>query len=136
MDQREIARKLYTSNKDTASSLAATMGVEQQQVQQWIDEGKWDVVRSVRAIDPACQVQRMYHVLASVNDSLEAQPNLKDADQALKLTAAIKNLEHDRSLTSIIAAAEEFITWLYDTDVPAAQQFTRHFDQFISQRAA
>ena len=137
INKREIARILYTKGGESTSSIGAMLEVADRDINTWLNEGQWHLAKRSRMVDRDTQIDRLYDTLKTITDAIESgNGTAKDADNMQKITAAIRNLEHDKSVSAIIGSAEEFISWLYKKDVPAAQDFTRRFDQFIKQKAA
>lgn len=137
INKREIARILYIKAGETTGSIGAMLETPEQDINTWLADGQWRLAKRSRMTDRDTQIDRLYDTLKKISDEIESgNGTAKDADNMQKITAAIRNLEHDKSVSAIIGSAEEFITWLYRKDVPAAQDFTRRFDQFIKQKAS
>lgn len=137
INKREIARRLYTKAGDDVPSISAMLEITESETNTWLEEGKWPLARRSRMADREQQVDRLYEILKTITDGIESgNGTAKDADNLQKITASIRNLEQDKSVSSIIGPAEEFITWLYKKDVSAAQDFTSRFDQFIKQKSS
>lgn len=137
INKREIARLLYIKAGESTASISAMLETSEKDINTWLTEGQWNLAKRSRMTDRDTQIDRLYDTLRKISDDIEGgNGTAKDADNMQKITAAIRNLEHDKSVSAIIGSAEEFITWLYRKDVPAAQDFTRRFDQFIKQKSA
>lgn len=137
INKREIARRLYTKAGDDVPSISAMLEIAESETNTWLKEGQWQLARRSRMADREQQVDRLYEILKTITDGIESgNGTAKDADNLQKITASIRNLEQDKSVSAIIGPAEEFITWLYKKDVPAAQEFTNRFDQFIKQKSS
>ena len=65
---------------------------------------------------------------------MEDKDASKNADAYVKFTAAIKNLETETSIASIIEVARMFTNWIQPLDPKFALDVANHFDAFIKER--
>jgi len=133
--RKEIARILYTQNNRTIRETADDVMVDEATVRAWINEGSWDLVRRSLLISKDAQLSHLYDAVEQLNDRMQnGQSAAKDMDQLLKYTTAIKNLDTDNSVYSLIECAELFIAWLYHRNRALSQTVTRQFEVFIKER--
>jgi hypothetical protein len=77
--------------------------------------------------------------LRELNDAIMKRPegeryvSNKEADTLTKLTAAIRTLETECSLSDKISVTRRFLDWLRKFDLPKAQEFSDLFDAFIKE---
>lgn len=135
-ERKEWARLLYTRNDYSASHVALTVHADEETVQGWIEEGSWIEVRRSALTSKATQLNSLYQMIEKLCDQASELQDVKSLDQLVKLTAAVKNLETEESVSNIIAVAELFIDWLRPRDAELAKAITSEFESFISERSA
>jgi uncharacterized protein YifE (UPF0438 family) len=136
-ERKRWARVLYVHNSKDISETATEVNVPESTIKQWIHEGAWDTFKRSLLISKSAQLERLYGCIEELDAKRKTNDfTMKDADLITKYTAAIKNLDTDNSVYSIIEAAELFITWMYSRNIPMAQSFVRQFQLFIRERKA
>jgi hypothetical protein len=136
-ERRKWARDLYTKNNRNIPETAREVRVDEATVREWVRDGEWNTVRQSNSISKKTQLDLLYTITDELTAKMKEGPaTTKEVDLLLKYTAAIKNLDTENSIYSLIETAELFITWLYRRSIPMAQTFTRHFELFIKERKA
>lgn len=131
--RKEYARLLFTRHDESIRDIALAVGTDEATVRLWINEGAWQTVRRTLLTSKAAQLDHLYNAVERLNTRLKSsdEPNVKEVDQILKYTAAIKNLETDTSVTEIIEVSELFIRWLRRKDLALTKKLIIYLDAYI-----
>ncbi len=135
--KREWARSLYTKEDISVRDIALKVSADEVIVRSWVQEGRWPEVKRSLLTSKAMQLDYFYKALETVTGRTgagQAFDNLKDVDLIVKYTAAIKNLESETGISSIVQVAEVFTTWLLRRDPELSRKVTTHFDVFIREQ--
>ncbi len=128
--KREWAKTQYTKEDISIRDIALKVDADEAIVRSWIQEGKWVEIKRSALTSKAVQLDYFYNALEKVT-SRQATDNLKDVELMVKYTAAIKNLESETGVSSIVQVAETFTTWLLRRDPELSRTVTAHFDAFV-----
>lgn len=136
--QEQWAKVLYTQLQMTLPQVALEVGASEACIRGWISANGWDALKRGKLTTRQQQLENLYWLLEHVTARLKKgeDASSKDADLAVKYTAAIKNLDTELGLGEIIEVAKAFTKWILNTDRAMAQQVTLLFDGFIKWRLA
>ncbi len=132
-DRKSWAKTLFTiSNKDP-KDVALEVGVSETALKSWMKDGAWDEVRCSGLVSKKHQTKMFMSQIEKLNNRLaiENDPNPKDVDLIVKYTNAVKNLEEEVALGTIIDVSEQFIIWLRKRDNAMARKLVVLFDSYI-----
>ena len=132
-DRKSWAKTLFTISHKDAKEVAMEVGVSENTVKGWIKDGAWDEVRSSGLVSKQQQAKMFMSQIEKLNNRLanEQDPNPKDVDLIVKYTNAVKNLEEEIALGTIIDVSEQFISWLRKRDNAMAKKLVVLFDAYI-----
>ncbi len=136
-ERREWARSLYIKEDISIRDIALKVSADEVIVRSWIQEGRWSEIKRSLLTSKAMQLDYFYRALESITSRTvagQAFDNLKDVDLIVKYTTAIKNLESETGIASIVQVAEVFTTWLLRRDPELSRKITPQFDAFIREQ--
>jgi len=130
------AKLLYTKHEKTVKDVALETGVEESIVEKWVKEGNWVVMKRAVLTSKKLHLDLFYDQMEKLRNKILAgdENNAKDMELMGKYTMAIKNLEAETSITTIIEVSELFITWLRRRDQAEAKKLVVLFDEFVKYR--
>lgn len=137
--KREWAKLLYTREHLTQKETAERVGVSAQTLNRWAQADKWDELKVSITITREEQLKSMYRHLSEINNSIAERepdkgnryPTSQEADAISKLANAIDKLETETGLNEILSSFKEFLSWLRQFDIVAAQELVPLFDDFV-----
>lgn len=134
--QKEWARELYTREDLSPGDIALKVGAAEADIRLWATQGNWSGLKRSLLTSRSFQMDNLYRLLENLTEKMKEQEevNPRDADLLVKYTAAIRNLDAETDIPSIVQVARLFTTWLRRRDHDLAQSVTVQFDAFISQR--
>jgi hypothetical protein len=134
--QRDWARELFTHQDMPLTDIALKVGATEADLRLWMQQGDWQGLKRSLLTSREFQLGQLYKLLENLTEKMKQQDdvNSKDADLLVKYTAAIKNLDAEVDVPSIVQVARLFTTWLRRKNVELAQTITVQFDAFIKHR--
>ena len=134
---REWAKLLYTQHNSSVRDIALETSVDESSIRNWLREGGWDGLKSSLLISKRTQLRHLYNLLDTLNNKMTGdgyEAIAKDVDQYLKYTNAIKNLEGETTIATIIEVGGMFVKWQRRVDLTLAQKITANFDAFVEHK--
>ena len=135
--KREWAELLYMQNQLTQKEIAEKVGVAEKTISGWKEKYVWEQLRKSLLTSKADLVRFLYNVLDKLRQNIEAGDGIgdsKQADQVIKYTAAIKNLETDASIGDLMEAGMQFHKYMQVVDPGKALEFLNNYDGFIKEK--
>jgi transcriptional regulator with XRE-family HTH domain len=136
--KKDWAKVLYLKESLLQKEIAGRVGVSEKTIGKWINDEKWEDLRTACFITKEEQIRRAYKMIDALLTEIEEKqkgiPNTGQADVLSKLTAAINSLETETNIAQITDVAREFINWLKPQDLPKAQDFISYLDGFIKHK--
>lgn len=137
--KKDFARQLWLSDSGiTQAEVAERVGVSRVTLCKWVNEGKWDDMRTSLLVEKDTQLARLYRRLRELNDLVESRPegervmNSKEGDTLMKITAAIKNLETETNIAEKMATGKEFLAFVRRTcGFEQSKEVARLFNAYI-----
>lgn len=135
--KKDWAKLLYLKENLTQKEIAARVSVTEKTLSKWVNEGKWDMLKSSVIITKSEELQRIYLQINELNDSIFSREkgqrfaSNKEADSLVKLTATARNLETDASVADVIEVFKRFSNWLRSVDLEKAKDLIVFQDAFI-----
>lgn len=135
--KKDWAKLLYLKENITQKEIATRVGVTEKTLSKWVNEGKWDMLKSSVIITKSEELQRIYMQINELNTAIfTRQPGQrfasnKEADSLVKLTAAARSLETDASVADVIEVFKRFSNWLRSVDLETAKNLIVFQDAFI-----
>lgn len=138
--KKMLAREIYLLGSYTYEEIAEKVGAQRQTISRWAKSGNWESLKSGMSVTREQILKNMYRHLNQINEDILArdksnrQPNSKEADVMVKLSAAIKSMELDVGISDIISVGMRFCEFLRRSDLDKAKEFTRYWDVFIREQ--
>jgi len=140
--KKQWAKHLYIYDNLTQKEIAAKVGITEKTLSKWVNDPKenWEMLKSSLTITKAQELKRLYIQLAEINNFIAGKEpgkryaNTLEADIISKLSAAIKNLETETSVSDTIDACIDINKWLKSVDFAKAQEFVHIQDEFIKHK--
>ena len=104
--ERELAR-LYYFQGDSQKAIAERIGVSAQTINKWVKDGGWEELRAAKTISRKELVIKM---LQKINERLESEN--WTADEIIKAAKAVKTLDQDTNVVTIMEVFASFGNWL------------------------
>lgn len=136
--KKEYAKTLYLQGDLTQKEIAVKVDVSENTLSKWCNENdrEWDKMRMSLLTSKSTILRMLYDVVHKLTTEAKEseKPDAKLADQIVKYTASINNMETETSIAEIIEVSRMFINWMLGLDVNMAMNVAHHFDQFIKER--
>jgi DNA-binding XRE family transcriptional regulator len=138
--KKEWAKLIYVKERATQKEIASKVGISEQSLSKWIRAEKWEILRQSVVVTKEEQLSRLYMQITELNDLIMGRDkgcrfaNAKEADTLIKLTAAIKNLETETSISDIIDVAMKLLAWLRGSDIQKAKELSIYIDRYIKEK--
>jgi transcriptional regulator with XRE-family HTH domain len=137
--KKEHAKLLFTQEKLSQKEIAERVNVSEQTITKWVnaDNGEWKRLRQSLVVTKKEQLSRLYEQIDEITQEIKGREqgkhyaSTKEADTLVKLTAAIKNLETEASVSDIIEVAMRFLNFMRPIDLDKAKEISGYFDSFI-----
>lgn len=137
--KKDFAKQLFLNDSGvTQAEVAERVGVSKVTVCKWVNEGKWDEMRTSLLVGKEMQLSWLYRQLEQWQDNVSGREDgkkiltSKDADAVLKITAAIKNLETETNTAEKIATGKEFLAFVRRTcGLDQSKEIARLFNAYI-----
>jgi len=103
----------------------------------WMTDGDWRRLKVSLIGTKEQRLRIMYEMINAQQDKInsrpdnERYPNSKEADVLLKLTAAVKNMEEETSISQIVSVFVEFCKFLKDINYEGIDELLTLQDNFV-----
>ena len=137
--KQEWAKLLFIKEGLSQKEIAAKAGVSESTVSRWAAAENWDKLKISLVVTKEEELARLYMQLRELNDAVMKRPegerfvSNKEADTLTKLTASIRSLETECSLSDKISVSRQFLEWVRKFDLAQAQSYSDLFDAFIKE---
>lgn len=138
--KKMLAREIYLLGSYTYEEIAQKVGAQRQTISRWAKAGNWDDLKAGMSVTREEILKRMYQHLKNINEAIMArepklrQPDTKEADVMVKLSAAIKSMETDVGISDIISVGMRFGEWLRRVDLEKAKEYIKLWDLFLKEQ--
>lgn len=137
--KKEHAKLLYTVEGLTVGKeLAERVGVSPQTISKWINSEEWEMIRASLIMTRESELRRLYRRLTFLNDTIEEREVKEkkpitnaEADTLVKISASIRNMETDVSVSEAIEVLKNFINSVRSNNLALAKIMTVEADHFI-----
>jgi uncharacterized protein YjcR len=136
-DKKDWAKLLYLKENLNQKEIAAKVHVTEKTMGKWLHDEKWELLKASVVTSKAESLRRLYMQINEVNTAISNKPegeryaDNKQADILSKVSATIKNLETETSITDVIDVFIQFIDWLRPIDLDKAKEIILLQDAFI-----
>lgn len=139
-DLRAYARTLFLTTTKTQKEIAEIVGVSEQSLSKWANEGDWEPQRKSLTTTRSEQLRMLYSILEKMNAN--AKEALEDDDPAtnpdsdgiIKIANAIQKLEREAGIGEMIQTYLLFMKFVQKEDLEAAKLVDKYFYAFIQDR--
>ena len=136
--KKDYAKLLFLRENLTQKEIAKKVGTTEKTLSTWVTKEHWDTQRKSLLVTKEETLAWMYTKLEALKKSVDEKKDgvmdSKDADQLIKITAAIKNMEHqDISLAEIFGVAKKTIHFAQAVRPEDVDLITEVFDEFIKE---
>ena len=137
--KKDFAKQLLLNDEGiTQAEIADRVGGSKVTICKWVNEGKWDEMRTSLLVGKDMQLSWLYRQLEQWQDTVNQREDgkqlltSKDADAVVKITAAIKNLETETNTAEKIATGKEFLAFVRKTcGLDQSKEIARLFNAYI-----
>lgn len=137
--QKDYAKQLFLNEPGiTQAEIAQRVGVSKNTICKWVNEGRWEDMKTSMLVEKDTQLARLYTQLRKWNDAVENRPDgeqyllSKEADAVVKITAAIKNLETETNTAEKMSTGKEFLSFVRKTtDLETSKYVARLFNDYL-----
>jgi transcriptional regulator with XRE-family HTH domain len=135
--KKDFAKAIYLREHVTQKEIADRVGISQVTLSKWVNDGKWDDLKTAISITRNEQIGVLYTQLKAINDMIAAREKgqnfatPKEADAILKLATSISKMEQEPGLMEAVSVAEEFLRFLRKIDPAKAIEMSYDLDAFI-----
>lgn len=136
--KKEIAKQIFISDLTiTQKEVAEKVGISEKSMSKWVRDEDWSKLRKSLLNSKQQVLSSLYTQLEELNNAIQKKPegqrymHSKEADIYIKVTAAIKNLTTEVSLTQHMESAKAFMDWLRKVDLDKAKEYAILYDGFI-----
>ena len=155
--KKSLAKELYILGTYTYAEIAEKVGSTRQTVSKWATADKWDELKTYMTAGKSSIIKGLYAQMDMINQTviergklvdldrmdpnnkkydpnkaIQAGPTPHEADQLIKLANAIRKMENDSGISSLIDAGIRFGEFLRRTDLEKAREFMKLWDVFLN----
>lgn len=138
--KKDWAKMLYTKETLTQAEIAERVGVSRVTVNNWINKGNWEQLKTSVTMTREEQLKNQYRQLAELNEAISKKPigqrypNTAEADTISKITNAIKKMETEVGLSDIISVFTDLLKWVRAYDPTQAKEITPLLDAYVKSK--
>lgn len=157
--KKNLAKELYIQGAYTYAEIAEKIGSTRQTVSRWATDGKWDELKIYMTAGREGILKGLYSQMDMINQAViergrlvdpdrmdpnskkydpnkavQAGPTANEADRLVKLANAIRKMENDMGISSLIDAGIRFGEFLRRTDLEKAREFMKLWDVFLTEQ--
>lgn len=135
--KKEWAKLIFLKDNTTQKEIAQKVGVTEKTLSLWINNEDWNKLKSSITITKEETLRRFYNQVSEITKEIESRTDKpkyadsKETDILVKLTASIKNLETETSISEVIEVSKNFLNWLRKVDLDKAKEFVVFMDGYI-----
>lgn len=145
--KKSLAKELYIQGTYTYAEIADKIGSTRQTVSRWAADGRWDELKTYMTAGRESILKGLYSQMDMINqtvigrgrqqgpdNTVQAGPTANEADRLVKLANAIRKMENDMGISSLIDAGIRFGEFLRRTDLEKAREFVKLWDVFLTEQ--
>lgn len=136
-EKQDYAWLLFKDGTLTQKAIAERVGVAEKTICDWKEKFRWEDQRKSLLTTKAAQLTMLYNHLDAINEQIRDEqkniPDSRQADAILKLTAAIKNLETEISVSQVFEVGKDFIQYVQKVDFEKSKEVIDYYDGFIKE---
>lgn len=141
-ERKEWAKELYLTGHFNQKQIAEKVGCTEKTISKWIRAEEWEDLKANFLITKPQILKQTYAQINAIHEVIQGREKgaqfatTGEADILSKLSASIKNLEQDLSISQVIDVFVEFTNWLKKVDVDSAKAFIQLQDGYIKTKLA
>ena len=137
---QELAKLIYLKENLTQKAIAERVGINEKTIKRWIDEGRWESLKTTLLTTKESELKSLYKQLSLVNvkntialedDDPDTNPNY---DELRKLTKSIRELEGETNVGQMFETIMALIDFIRIDSLADAQLVNKYADRFIKER--
>lgn len=135
--KKEYAKSLYCNDGLNQKQVAEKVGISTKTMGSWVEKYKWEKLKTSFIMTRENELNRLYAQLRELNTVIENREegnrysSSKEADTLSKLTASIRNLEVEYSISDIISSFKGFNEFMRKIDFDKSKDFIHYLDKYI-----
>ncbi len=134
--KKEWAELTFMKEQLSQKEIALRVGVSPKTISKWIKDGNWEQLKASKTIGKEKALNRLYAQINMLSDEIDKkQANDeaigKEAAELKSLSASVKSLETDISVSVTIDVFEKFLVWLKTIDLDVAKSYAMYKDNYI-----
>lgn len=148
--KKSLAKELYILGTYTYAEIAEKVGSTRQTVSKWATADKWDELKTYMTAGKSSIIKGLYAQMNMINQAviergklidldekdpkkaIQIGPTAQESDKIVKLANAIRKMENDSGISSLIDAGIRFGEFLRRTDLEKAREFMKLWDVFLN----
>lgn len=141
LQKQEHAKLLFTTNQTiTQKEIAERVGVSQKTMSEWVKKFGWEKLALNLLLTRDNEYNNLLSQLAELNREINSRepgkrfPVKGEADTQKKLTASIRDLETDLSISENAQAFKDLVTFIKPEDPVFAKSLVNWADAFIKSK--
>lgn len=139
-NQKKVIAHDYYKRGTTLVEISQKIGISQQTLCRWVKDGQWK--QELQSITQTRQqMLRQYHdQLAELNAQIQSRepgkriPTKPEADVMTQLLNAIKRIENDADVSTVISVLVDFLEFIRKEQPDKAVEISDYCDAFIKSR--
>lgn len=134
---RDYAKLLFVKEKLTQKEIAQKVGVSEQTISKWVNNEKWDELRTITATTRENRYRDSLNYLTALDNAIKSRdekerfPTKEELLKRKNLIADIKALETELNLTNVIHVFQKFLDWIRPIDCEKGKEICNLFDAYI-----
>lgn len=148
--KKSLAKELYIQGTYTYAEIAEKIGSTRQTISKWAADGKWDELKTYMTAGRESILRGLYSQMDMINQvvhergklvdltqkdpekKVQVGPTNAEADRLVKLANAIRKMENDMGISSLIDAGIRFGEYLRRFDIDKAREYMKLWDAFLT----
>lgn len=136
--EKQIARELYLNTSMTQKEIAFKLGISEQTLSKWVNNGKWDEIKTAKSITKEQLLKQAYEQLAAINKAIEERGGVPDkqlSDAKGILVKEIALLEKNHSISTAVYIMDRFLNYVLTHNPSIAKEVSQMQLAFIEMLA-
>jgi len=138
--ERDYARILFVNEFIDQKDIAVRIGVSEKTVSKWAITDNWKKLRQSVTITREAQLRNIYEQIDELNTKIRTRPegerfcDSKESDILSKLTASVRKLESEATISDVVEVSKRMLNWLLKINPDKAKEIGAIFDDYIKEQ--
>lgn len=135
---KSLAQEIYLHSNISQKEVAEKVGVSEQTVSKWVNQGNWRVLRTAKNVSRQSLLQKAYANLEKMNDLIDEHqgvPPKQLTDAKSVFVREVQALDKQDSLSHAVSIMEGFMAFMFRRDPKLAKEISQYQLEFIETRA-